>query len=87
MSQKLDQIGSIARLTLRHMKAHQPNRYRMLRKSGQLKEYLESVQRQGENYQEKAKRKGQPEDQTREVIRETWISLPDLPDPGSLQDQ
>jgi len=87
MSQELEQIGAIASMALRHMQEYQPNRYRVLKKSDRLKAYLEDIQKQAENYMGKALRKGQPEDRTREVIRETWINLPDLPDPGSFQDQ
>ncbi len=73
-----ENLDGIGRSVLRHMKKHQPNLYRHLRKKGELREYLLSVQKQAGQYLEKADAAGRPFEETQEVIRETWISLPDV---------
>ena len=76
--EQANQIGTFASLAWRHMVKHQPNRRRAL--GPKVKEYLEDIQSQADQYQTQATSEGVPFETTREVIRETWISLPDLPD-------
>jgi hypothetical protein len=73
-----ENLDGIGRSVLQHMKKHQPNLYRHLRQKGGLRQYLLSVQEQAGQYLEKADAAGRPFEETQEVIRETWISLPDV---------
>ena len=66
---------------LRHLKKHQPNLYKYLVSKGQVMQYVLQAQEQAENYMEKADAAGRPPEETEEIIRETWISLPDVDQP------
>ncbi len=83
MSQELisDELDGIEREKLRHMEKHQPNLYRHLQDQGQLRAYILDIQEQAGQYLERALEAGRPFEETHDVIRETWISLPDVDDP------
>ena len=75
---KLDSVG---RAMLRHLKAHQPNRMRALVSQGLLEDHLLQGQEAAEQWTQAALKKGMDHQSVREVVRETWISLPDISRP------
>ncbi len=75
------QLHAFGRQKLRHLKKHQPNLYRYLKSQGKVMEHVLGVQDQAELYLDKANDAGRPIEETLDVIRETWISLPDVDSP------
>jgi hypothetical protein len=75
------ELDGFGREKLRHLKKHQPNLHRYLKSQGKVLEYVLSVQEQAGLYLDKANEAGRPIQETLDVIRETWISLPDVDDP------
>lgn len=76
-----DKLNAFGEMKLRHLQKHQPNLYRYLIETKQLQHHLISVQEQATAYLEQAINSGQDPNVTDEVIRETWISQPDVDDP------
>jgi hypothetical protein len=79
------QLRAVGTEVLRHLKEYQPNRYKMLVKSGQLMSYVLQQQEMAERYEDQATNSGQHPTQTWEVIRDRFISLPDLEKPRASQ--
>ncbi|GEM_PF-3327322 len=75
------ELNGFGREKLRHLKKHQPKLHQYLKSQGKVLEYVLSVQEQAELYLDQANEAGRPIQETLDVIRETWISLPDVDDP------
>ncbi len=75
------ELDGIGRAKLRHMQKHQPNLCRHLKSQNKLMPFLLNVQEQAALYIEKATAADRPFEETWDVIRETWISLPDVDGP------
>jgi len=76
-----NEMRGFGREKLRHLKKHQPKLHQYLKSQGKVLEYVLSVQEQAELYLDQANEAGRPIQETLDVIRETWISLPDVDQP------
>ena len=76
-----DKLNAFGTMKLRHLQKHQPNLYLHLVQTNQLQQHLVSVQEQATLYLEQAINAGRDPNETDEVIRETWISQPDVDSP------
>ena len=79
------ELNGFGREKLRHLKKHQPKLHQYLKSQGKVLEYVLSVQEQAELYLDQANEAGRPIQETLDVIRETWISLPDVDRPQEDQ--
>jgi hypothetical protein len=79
------ELNAVGRQVLQHLTRNQPNLYKYLLSKGQVKEHVLQAQAQAEKYMEQADEKGRPPDETWDVIRETWISLPDVDEPADME--
>jgi len=80
-----NELRAVGHMVLRHLKKHQPNLHKYLKSRGQVMEYVLQAQRQGEAYMDRADAAGRPPEEPFEVIRETWVSLPDVDEPQDAQ--
>lgn len=72
---KLDGTG---RQILRHLETYQPNRLKHLKQTNQLPQYVLNMQEMAFRYLQQAGDAGRPIEETLEIIREMFVSLPDL---------
>jgi AcrR family transcriptional regulator len=79
------ELHGVGQEVLYHLKTHRPRLYRYLRSRGEVKEHVLQAQEQAERYANRADEKGRPPEETWEVIRETWISLPDVDEPADTE--
>ncbi len=74
-------LNAFGWMKLRHMENHQPNLMKYLKDRNELESYILQVQEDATDYLRQATDAGEDEQVINEIIRDTWISRPDVADP------